>query len=363
MPPRPIQYITTFLFLIVVYLIINNPSFASYQQQPPTHQPAQPEILHTAQYKQTILAAAPLAALRFLSRIYKPNSSSNGPREPKPISPYSLESIPNPWEAIELSRGARSFRRDEILQCVNELPSPHLVFLGDSTSRDLFNALMKRLSSPFSINATHPFDSQKGSIAISNTTFTFSFLRDIAMAPKRLDGCGNQIGGLIFNSGLWEQTNAVPQNTSYLIRYAKGISSFALHVKEKFGEDVGEGKGPRLIWRSTTPIDFSVLDAWRKTWMSNTKVRALNDIAGRILSVMGFEQIDLTSLFVPFWESKSNRREGWKAGFHLSERMNEVVLDVILDGLCGPKLGLEDLRVWSQLSRAEIGQNYYSKAP
>ncbi|KAJ3037750.1 hypothetical protein HDV00_001335, partial [Rhizophlyctis rosea] len=239
-----------------------------------------------------------------------------------------------------------------------------------------FNTLLHRLNTTVQIPATKSWDSQKGSITLQNATFTFTFLRDIALAPQRLDDAitsHGPIGALVFNSGLWEQVSAQPQNTSYLIRYAKGVARFALHIGERFGVGPADASTsstrhnihpkPRLYFRTTTPLLFPSLDTWRQSWMSNTKITTLNDIATRILSLSSFTTIDTSPLFLPFWESKFYKSEAWHAGFHLGKRMNEAMLDLVVESVCGPKVGWEDVRVLGGLGREEVGMEFVMNKP
>ncbi|KAJ3041536.1 hypothetical protein HDV00_009011, partial [Rhizophlyctis rosea] len=137
--PRLLHYITAGTLLILLYLILQNPhAFRTqphqYQYHPPS--PPPPTDHFPPQPQKTLISQTPLAALRFLANLYLPQNDTVKNYTPKPVEAHKVTDRPDPFEAFRLARGAQSWGREEILECVRGLPKPHLLVVGDSVSRD-----------------------------------------------------------------------------------------------------------------------------------------------------------------------------------------------------------------------------------
>ncbi|KAJ3175456.1 hypothetical protein HK101_010656 [Irineochytrium annulatum] len=295
---------------------------------------------------------------RFLANLKSPD----GAYKTTPLSVRLPDA--DPFLQYEWTRNARRRRNpDEILQCiagtVDDRPGdtsgePHLVFFGDSVSRKQYNVLMRRLSQP-EVNSSIPHTRQQQSVLVphrgGNVRFTFDFQTNLSLSIQRFDACCANATALVVNNGMWEMFD----DTTRLIEdFAVRLARFGLHASDALLKRSHTERKPVMLWRDTNRVRHSRIGT-RGRNLTNVRIRTLNDIAGRILTPLGFGILRVNEMLFGDVEVDGD----WdvvmdKDGFHPSERSVELMLDATLDQVCGED-GVDGWDREATLSMASTG--------
>lgn len=274
-------------------------------------------------------------------------------------APYASSAAFSPREGLLHALALAPFPPPAALRCIAE--SGGLAIVGDSNARNLASLLLQQQGRSRIPVQGVPWDSQRADEAFGATCIHFRFARNawplLARATEdAVLGLGARV--VVAHSAFWDANpDTGVTDADWLSVWQVKISRYLLWARTVLlpaaeAADAARAGPPlpplRFFFRDANPTLWEDLDPGRQRFMTTGRMFAMNAwlkaaIAAEAAAPGGISWNLLeTGPLMPLHQLRDFVDGG--DGYHANDKVNELLLELVLNELCGPRVALSTLR-------------------